>query len=221
MDSQLIKQLNRRRLILENSLETSIKDENKFKKIDESSLFVTDIISLNNTKTNFLEKIKKFESFNNHQVKVTHQNIADRLNNNTKILNKSNKLNIDPVLKKNLIINKLEFEPSKRDFIVSKQNQGNLREKIKWFESHDSFVLNNKMLKGNTDNIHPQTSKESIKPLKTKVYTKSDYNNWKLDNNWTFYKDSPTNGYNTKNMVESKLKKKILESFTIHNFLFK
>jgi len=206
MDPQLTKQLNRRRLILESSLKTSIKDENKIKKIEvSSSIFVKDIKPSNNTKNNFLEKLKKFESFSDPKIKVTHQNIVNRLKNNTEIVKKSDKLNIDPVLKKSQIINKLEFERSKSVFINSKQNQGSLHEKIKQFESNNSLVLDNKTLKENTYNVHPQTSNESSKTLKTRICSKSDYNNWELDKTWTFYRDYSANSNNTNNMLESKL----------------
>lgn len=90
MDPQLSKQLNRRRLILKNSLENSIKDEGTIKKNESCSIFVTDEIvsSANNTKNNFLEKIKVFESFSDHQInKIAHQNIAKKGKKDAKIVN--------------------------------------------------------------------------------------------------------------------------------------
>jgi len=186
-------------------LKTSIKDENKIKKIDvSSSIFVTNIKQSNNTKNNFLEKLKKFESFSDPEIHVTHQHIVKKLKNNTEILNKSDKLNIDLVVKRSQITNKLEFERSKSVFINSKQNQGSLHEKIKQFESNNPLILDDKTLKENTHNAHPQTSNESSKTLKTRIRSKSDYNNWELDKTWTFYRDYSANSNNTNNMLESK-----------------
>lgn len=228
MDPQLTKQLIRRRLILENSFQkTTIKDDNKIKNIETSSVITTDTTSQSNIKNNFLEKIKKFESFSDNQIKITHQNV-DKPRNNTEIVNKFNKLNKDPTLNKKLITNKLELDSSKGLFnntIDVKQKQDIFQEKIKQFES--SFVLENTISNENTNNVkgHLKSSNESTKTLKTKLFSKSDYNNWELDKNWVFYTDysnlttaSESNIKNIKNILKKKLiKKKKKNTEIVHN----
>lgn len=218
MDPQLTKELNRRRLILENFLKTTkTKDEYRIKNIEIPSISITDIKpSNNNKKSNFLEKIRKFESLNDNQTKTTYQNIINKSRNNTEIINKFNKVDKDSVLlKKTLNTNKPEN--SKDLFIYSKQNQDNFYDKIKQFESF--FITENKNLKGNTvSNVikeYPQLSNESTKILKTKYCNKSDYNNWELDKNWVFYKNY-SNLNHKQILLKSKLfseKKRIPESF--------
>lgn len=188
MDPQLTKQLIRRRLILENSLEDSINYENKINNIEVSSILLTDNIPSNNIKHNFLEKIKKFESFGDNQIKKTHQSIVDKSRNNTEIVNKFNNLNKDIVSKRIQITKKLEFDNTE-DLYNNNNKKDNLNEKIKQFET--SFLKNNKILKLNTKNVkeHLQTSNELTKTLKKKRCSKSDYNNWEIDKNWVYYTD--------------------------------
>lgn len=189
MDPQLTKQLIRRRMILENALETSIKEENTKINIEVSSLSAKDIIQCDDVKNNFLEKIKKFESFSDNQIKTTHQTGVDKPRNNIDISNKLNKSNKDIVLKKTIIRNKLELEFSEGFFSDHKQ-QDNFHEKIKQFES--SFKIENKILNENSFYVkeYPQLSNDSKKSFKMKCSSsKSDYNNWKLDKNWVFYRD--------------------------------
>lgn len=218
MDPQLIKELTRRRLILENSLKTTkTKDENRTKNIEMPSILNTDFKpSNNNKKSTLLERIRKFESLNNNQTKITQQNIIGKSRNNTEITNKFNKVDKDTVLLNNtLITNKLQN--SNGIFIYSKQNQDNFHNKIKQFESF--FITENKNLKGNTvSNViteYPQVLNESTKTLKTKYCSKSDYNNWELDKNWVFYKNY-SNLNNKQILLKSKLfsgeKKRIPES---------
>lgn len=188
MDPQLTKQLIRRRLILENSLEDSINYENKKSNIEVSSILLTDNITSNNIKHNFLEKIKKFESFGDNQIKKTHQHIVDKSRNNTEIFNKFNNLNKDIVSKRIQITNKFEFDNTE-GLYNNNNKKDNLNEKIKQFET--SFLQNNKILKLNTKNVkeHLHTSNEVTTTLKKKRCSKSDYNNWELDKNWVFYTD--------------------------------
>jgi len=189
MDPQLTKQLIRRRLILENSLENSINYENKINNIEVSSILVTDNISSNNINHNFLEKIKIFESFNDNPIKKTHQNIVIKPRSNTEIVNKFNNLNKDIVSKRIQIKNKLELDIPEILYNNNK-NKDNLNEKIKQFET--SFVLpENKILKLNTSYFkeHVQSSNEFTKSLKKKRCSKSDYNNWEIDKDWVFFKD--------------------------------
>jgi len=203
MDPQLTKQLIRRRLILENSLETSINYENKINNIDISSILVTDNLPPNNIKHNFLEKIKKFESFSDNPIKKTHQNIVDKPRSNADIVNKFNNLNKDIVSKRIQITNKLELDNP--EYLYNNKNKDNLNEKIKQFET--SFVLENKILKLNTSSFkeHLQTSNELTKTLKKKRCSKSDYNNWEIDKNWVYFTD-----YSKANIEKSLLKNKLL-----------
>lgn len=186
MDPQLTKQLIRRRLILENSLENSINYGNKINNIEVSSILFTNNIPSNNIKHNFLEKIKKFESFGDNQIKRTHQNIVDKSRNNTEIVNKFNNLKKDTVSKKIQITNKFEFDNTE-DLYYNNNKKDNLNDKIKQFET--SFLPKNKILKLNTRIVkeHLQTSNELTKTLKKNRCSKSDYNNWEIDKNWVFY----------------------------------
>lgn len=189
MDPELTKQLNRRRLILESSLKTSIKNENKVKYIESYTSLNTDVIQPKIIKNNFLEKIKKFESFSDTQIKITQQNIVDKSRNNIEILNKFNKLNLDIVLEKT---NKIELDTLKGLCKDNVQKQDNIYKKIKQFET--SFILENKILKENTSNFfkkQSQTRNEISKKFKIKSSSKSDYNNWKLDETWVFSKNFP------------------------------
>lgn len=188
MDPQLTKQLIRRRLILENSLENSINYENKINSIEVSSILVADNIP-SNIKHNFLEKIKIFESFSDNIIKKTHQNIVNKPRSNTEIVNKFNNLNKDIVSKRIPITNKLELDIPESLYNNNK-NKDNLNEKIKQFET--SFVLpENKILKLNTSYFkeHVQSSNEFTKSLKKKRCSKSDYNNWEIDKDWVFFTD--------------------------------
>lgn len=200
MDPQLTRQLIRRRLILENSSETKIKNEKKFKKIE-----ILDIRPSNSIKNNFLEKIQKFESFNDNRVKI-YQNIdVTEFRNNTELINKFNKLNRDPSLKLIPTTNKVNIENSKKVILnANKQKQDNFYDKIKQFES-SSFVHDNKIARGNTINIdeNRQSSNELCKKLITKS-SKSDYNNWELDKNWVYYNDYMSVN-NDKNQIKNKL----------------
>lgn len=206
MDPQLTKQLIRRRLILENSLENSINYENKINNIEVSSILVTDNVPSNNIKHNFLEKIKKFESFSDNPIKKTHQNIVDKPRNNTEIVNKFNNLNKDIVSKRIQITNKLEFD-NPEGLYNDNKNKDNLNEKIKQFET--SFVLENKILKLNTsyfkENLQTSNELNLTKTLKKKRCGKSDYNNWEVDKNWIFFTD-----YSKANIEKSILKNKLL-----------
>jgi len=217
MDPQLTKQLNRRRLILENSLDTTIKDDKTVKNTELSSTVINDTIALNNEKNNFLEKIKKFESFSDNQIKVTQQNIVDKFRINNELVNKINKLNLDSGLKKTVIKNKVEFDSSSNLINDNKQKQDGFHEKIKQFES--SIELENTILKEYTSIVkdHSQTSNKSNKTLKSKFCSKSDYNNWKLDKNWTFFKNYP-NLIITKNILKNiSLRKKEKITGNVHN----
>lgn len=220
MDPQLTEHLIRRRLILENHSQSSVKNEknrNNNNNFEVSSTSVEQgVIPSSDIKNNFLEKIKRFESFNdNRNIKTAHQNIViyqDKLQNEITIANKLNQIK-EPILKKSPILNanKLQFDNNSND-LLNDQNQKkiNFHEKIKQFEL--SFVLENKNLRVvNTTNEkkhQQQTTTELTKQLKTKFSSKSDYNNWELDKTWVFYKDG-TNLNNTKNQLKSKpLKKK-------------
>jgi len=202
MDPQLTKQLIRRRLILENSLDSSINYENKINNIDASSILITDNIPSNNIKHNFLEKIKKFESFSDNPIKRTHPNIVDKPRSNTEIVKKFNNLNKDIVSKRIQITNKLEFDNPEGLYNNNTTNKDNLNEKIKQFET--SIAPENKILKLNTSYIkeHLQTSNELTKTLKKKRCSKSDYNNWEIDKNWVYFTD-----YSNANIEKSLLKK--------------
>ncbi|XP_025205926.1 uncharacterized protein LOC112602184 [Melanaphis sacchari] len=183
MDPQLTKQLIRRRLILENSLENSINYENKINNIEISPILLTNSVPSSNIKHNFLEKIKKFESFGDNQTKRTHQKIVEKFRNNTEIVNKFNNLNKETASKRIQITNKLEFD-SIESFYNNNNKKDNLNEKIKQFEI--SSLPKNKALKLSTRSVkeHLQTSNELIKSSKKKICSKSDYNNWKIDKNW-------------------------------------
>jgi len=197
MDPQLTKQLIRRRLILENSLENSINYENKINNIDVSS--VTNNIPPNNIKHNFLEKIKKFESFSDNPIKRTHPNIVDKSRCNTEIVNKFYYLNKDILSKRIQTTNKLELDNPEGFYNNNNTNKDNLNEKIKQFET--AFTPENKILKLNTSYFkeHLQTSNELTKTLKKKRCSKSDYNNWKIDKNWVYFTDYPKANIEKKN----------------------
>lgn len=194
MDPQLTEYLIRRRLIIENYSESSGIDEKN--KNNHNNIFevsagsVKGIKSSSSIKNNFLEKVKKFESFSDTQnIKLTHQNIVDKLQNDIAITNKSNHIK-EPLLKKPIITNNLQFDKSNDLFNDKKQKQDNFHEKIKQFEL--SFIPANKIQKVNKTNEknHQQTSNELTKQLKTNFSSKSDYNNWELDKSWVFYKDT-------------------------------
>jgi len=187
MDPQLTKQLIRRRLILENSLESTINYENKINSIDVSSILVTDNIPSNNIKHNFLEKIKIFESFNDNLINKTHQNIVNKPRSNTEIVNKFNNFNKEIVSKRIQITNKLELDIPEGLYNNNK-NKDNLNEKTKQYGT--SFVLpENKILKLNTSSLkeYVQSSNEFNKSLRKKRCSKSDYNNWEVDKDWVFF----------------------------------
>lgn len=221
MDPQLTKQLTRRRLILEKSLVSSVKDENKTKSVETSSTLATDAQS-NNIKNNFLEKIKKFESFGDNQVSITHQNIIDkpRVNITEITVNKFNKLNNNSTaLKKNQVNSNLEFDCSFKDLCIdNKQKQDNFHEKIKQFES--SLVFENNILKANKNNSKERTQKSNIsnKTSGKKCSSKSDYNNWELDESWVFCTDY-LNSVGKKNLVQKSklLRKKKKSTGIVHN----
>lgn len=221
MDPQLTKQLTRRRLILEKSLISSVKDENKTKSIEASSTLAIDALS-NNIKNNFLEKIKKFESFGDNQVNITHQNITDkpRVNITEITVNKFNKLNKNSeALKKNHVNSKLELNCSFKDLCIdNKQKQDNFHEKIKQFES--SFVFENNILKTKKNHSKERTQKSNVsnKISSTKCSSKSDYNNWELDESWVFCTEY-LNSVDKKSLVQkSKLSRKKKKSTRIvHN----
>lgn len=189
MDPQLTKQLIRRRMILENALESLIKEE-LTTNIEVSLPLVKDIIPSNDIKNNFLEKIKKFESFSENQINFTHQIGVDKHCNNFDNSIKFNKSNIDKILKKTpQIKNKLEVEFTESLFTNNKQ-QDNFHKKIKQYES--SFKKENTILNKNTlyDKEYPHKLNNSQKTFKIKCSSsKSDYNNWKVDKNWVFYRD--------------------------------
>lgn len=209
MDPQLTKQLNRRRLILENSLETSITNEKEVNNFVPSTTLITDVRQPNFIKNNFLEKIKKFESFSDSQIKITQQNISDRSRNNTELINKINKLNLEPALKKTCTTNKFEFADNSGLCNDNKQKQDKIHEKIKQFESSPK-VSENITLKENTNNLvkkHSQTSNELAKTLKSKSSSKSDYNNWEFDKKWVFSTDFPDLN-NKKNLLINKIFRK-------------
>lgn len=209
MDPQLTKQLNRRRLLLENSLDTLTEYENKVKKIETTSKLTTDIVPSDYIKNNFLEKIKKFESFGDNQTKVTQQNNVDKVRSNTELVSKSNNFNSDVILKKTPVTSKLELNTTKDSFVNEKRNQKNRPEKIKQVVS--LYVLENKIVKENTNNLHsderPQTSSDSTKTLKIKSCSKSDYNNWKLDKKWVFFTEYPSLINNKTSLFASKILK--------------
>jgi len=191
MDPQLTKQLIRRRLILENSLENSTNYENKINSIEVSTILVTDNIPSNIIKHNFLEKIKIFESFSDNTIKKTHQNIVNnKPRSNTEIVNKFNNLNKDIVSNRIPITNKLELDIPESLYNINK-NKDNLNEKIKQFETSLIVLPENKILKLNTSYFkeHVQSSNEFTKSLKKKRCSKSDYNNWEIDKDWEFFTD--------------------------------
>lgn len=206
MDPQLTKQLIRRRLILENSLEVSLKDEDKIKKTESSLILETDIIPPNSTKHNFLEKIKKFESFNDNQIKKVHKSIVTDPRNNFEIINKFSQLHKDPVLKKTLTTNKLD---SPVGFLKNnKQKQGDFHEKVKQFESLFLPEKNKVLRGGNTINVTESTqASNQLRNILTSKSSKSDYNNWKVDKNWVFY-DDYIKISNKKNVSKNKFLKK-------------
>lgn len=201
MDPQLTEHLIRRRLILENHLE-SVKDETNINNNNNLKVSSTlNIVPPNDKKNNFLEKIKKFESFSDNQNIKPTQNNVDRHQNEIAIVNKLNQIK-EPILKKPLIINKLQFDNSNDLLNDQKQKQNNFHETIKQFEL--SFIPENKILKVNVINEkkHQQTKNELTKELK-KFCSKSDYNNWELDKTWVFHKDGRYLN-NTKNQLKSK-----------------
>ncbi|KAL4144068.1 hypothetical protein QTP88_006300 [Uroleucon formosanum] len=213
MDPQLNKQLIRRRLILENS----INYENKINNVDVSSILVTDNIPSNKIKDNFLEKIKKFESFSDNPIKKTYPNIANKPRNNIEIINKFNNLNKAIVSKRIQIVNKLELDNPKGLYNNNNTNKDNLNEKIKQIET--PFAPENKILKLNTSPFkeYLQTSNELTKTLKKKKCSKSDYNNWEVDKNWLYFTDYLKANIE-KSLSKNKLltrKKKLIE--IIHN----
>lgn len=192
MDPQLTKQLIRRRLILENSLENSTNYENKINSIEVSTILVTDNIPSNIIKHNFLEKIKIFESFSDNTIKKTHQNIVNnKPRSNTEIVNKFNNLNKDIVSNRIPITNKLELDIPESLYYNINKNKDNLNEKIKQFETSLIVLPENKILKLNTSYFkeHVQSSNEFTKSLKKKRCSKSDYNNWEIDKDWEFFTD--------------------------------
>lgn len=221
MDPQLTEHLIRRRLILENHSESSVKDEkyinNSNNNFEVSPTSVKPgIIPSSDLKNNFLEKIKRFESFNdNRNIKTAHQNIViyqDKFQNEIAVANKLNKIK-EPISKISplFVTNKLQFDNNSNDLFNDRNKKKiNFHEKIKQFEL--SFVPENTNLRVvNTTNEkkhQQQTTTELTKQLKTKFSSKSDYNNWELDKTWVYYKDG-TNLNNTKNQLKSKpLKKK-------------
>lgn len=165
-------------------LETSTKDENQTKH--------NEVPSSNNINTNFLEKIKKFESFGDSQTKITsYQNSVDRPHKSNEV---SNKFNKDPILKKTLITNKFDrstFDSPESFFADNKQKPENLYENLTHFKplyTSEQFTLKEKAHDAN--NVRPKTCNKWIKALKTKFSNnKSDYNNWVLDKSWVFSED--------------------------------
>ncbi|VVC28915.1 Hypothetical protein CINCED_3A020279 [Cinara cedri] len=220
MDPKLTEHLIRRRLILENYSESSEREEknlNNNSNFEISSAPVKGIIPSIDIKNNFLEKLKKFESFSDNQnTKVTHQNIVEKHQNEIAIINKFNQIK-EPILKKPIITNNLQFDNSNDSINDRKQKQDNFHEKIKQFEL--SFVPQNKIQKFNKTNEkkHQQTKNTLAKQLKTKFSSKSDYNNWELDKTWVFHKDD-TNLNNTKNQLKSKpQREKKKKTEIVHN----
>jgi hypothetical protein len=195
MDPQLTKKLIRRRLILDNLLESSIinEKENKIKNTEKSSVLLVDnIISSNHTvKNNFLEKIKKFESFSENQVKITQQVVVEIPQNNFISVYKPNKQNTDSLLLKKThnITKKLELDGPKNLYNYNKQNQNLLKTKKKKFES--SLEQENNISKENSYNVkeHAQCKNKPPNTPITNISSKSDFNNWKIDSNWVFYTD--------------------------------
>lgn len=219
MDPQLTKQLIRRRLILEKSLDISVKNENKTKSVEVTTISATDDVLSNNIKNNFLEKIKKFESLGDNQVNITYQNIIDKPRANiTEIA--VNKLNKDSVaLKKNLVNSKLEVDCSFKDLCIdNKQKQDEFHEKIKQFES--SIVFENDILKIKKNNSKERTKKSNVsnKTSSSKCSSKSDYNNWELDESWVFCTEY-LNSVDKKNQVQKSklLRRKKKSTGIVHN----
>jgi len=210
MDPQLTKQLNKRRLLLENSLDISTKNENKIKKIEKTSKFTTDIVSPDYIKNDFLEKIKKFESFGDNQTKVTQQNNVDKVRSNTNLIRKYKNFNLDAALEKIPVTSKLELDTTKDSFVNEKKNQNNGLEKIKQVES--SSLLRNKIVKENTNNLHSDKRSQILgdfkKTLKKKSCNKSDYNNWKLDKKWVFFTEYPSLTNNKASSFANKVSEK-------------
>lgn len=196
MDPQLIKQLNKRRLVFENSLDVLIHNENNIiKKVETISMGSTNIVSTNRVKNNFLEKIKKFESFSNSQTKITQPIVADKFQCpwRYQFVNKFNKLNSNSVAAKTTLReNQLEFQASKEPLDDTKQKQNDFYDKIKQFES--PLVTKNMVPEENTSNNVKgplRTSNVLANALRIKSCGKSDYNNWKIDEKWTFFADYP------------------------------
>lgn len=222
MDPQLTKQLTRRRLILEKSLVSSVKDENKTKRIEVPSNLSTDDVLSNNIKNNFLEKIKKFESFGDNQLNITYQHTIDksRVNITEITVNKFNKFNKDSVAStKNLVNTKQEFDCSFKDLCIdNKQKQDNFHEKIKQFESSFEFDNNILKVKKNNSKEHTQKSNLSNKTSSTKCSSKSDYNNWELDESWVFCTDY-LHSVDKKSLVQKSklLRKKKKSTGIVHN----
>lgn len=223
MDPQLTKQLNKRRLILENSLDDSIKNENTVEKIDTTSKLITDVTPPNyNIKHNFREKIKKFESFGDNQVnKSTQRNTVDKSRSNAELVNKFKIFNSDAVSKKTLVTSKLELNTTKDTSADdNKRSRDNGNEKIKPVEPFPVLENNQITVKDcRTSNLRgderPQTSSERCtKTLKTKSCSKSDYNNWELDKKWMFFTEYPSLMNSKVSLFASKILKKKKKSAT-------
>lgn len=213
MDPQLTKQLIRRRLILENSLVTSTgnENENKTKNIEVST---DSIIPSNQTiKNNFLEKIRKFESFSDNQVKITQQIAVEKPQINFESVNKPyNKQYTDPALlkiKHDIIRKKLELDGIQNVCNNKKQNQNVINAKLKQFDS--TSVQENKISK---EKKRIQTTNEPPNTSNIKLSSKSDFNNWKIDKNWVFYTDY-SHCNNTKIILKNKFSTKIKKNIGI------
>lgn len=203
MDPQLTKQLNKRRLVFENSLDALINNENnRVKKVETISTLSTNIVSTNSVKDNFLEKIKKFESFSNSQTKTTQPIVVDKFRCpwRYQFVNKFNKINSNSVAAKTTLReNKLEFQAPKELLEDTKQKQDDFYDKIKQFES--SLVVENMVPRENTSNNVKgplRTSKVLANALRIKSCGKSDYNNWKIDEKWMFFADYSADTNNKK-----------------------
>lgn len=213
MDPQLTKKLIQRRLILDNSLENSIIDEkeNKTKNTEQfSGLFTDNIISPDhNVKNNFLEKIKKFESFSDNQVKITQQVVEEKPQNISECVYKPNKQNTNQLLlkKTHIITKKLELDDSKNICNNKKQNHDTFNIKIKQFGS--SLEQENKISKENAHNVkeHAQCKNKPPNTPIINISSKSDFNNWKIDSNWVFYTDY-SHFNKTKIVLNNKLSQK-------------
>lgn len=202
MDPQLTKQLYKRRLVFENSLDALINNENNIvKKVETISTLSTNNVSTNSVKNNFLEKIKKFESFSNSQTKITQPVVVDKFRCpwRYQFVNKFNKLNSNSVAAKTTLReNQFEFQAPKELSDDTKQKQDDFYDKIKQFES--SLVTENMVPRENAGNNvkGPLKVKVLANALKIKSCGKSDYNNWKIDEKWTFSADYPADTNNKK-----------------------